>query len=82
MKLHFCDQSRELIEIPITEPLLVRLTEDVGKLPAGFTYEVPRFEAERLIARRKAIAVGRLGTIADVVISEDDIDAALDSVTD
>jgi len=56
----------------LEEPLLVRLTEDMGLLPANFTYHLPRFEAERLIARRKATAVGTLDTAPDLVIDEDD----------
>ena len=58
------------INLESTEPLLVRLIEEIGKLPAGFTYELPRFEAERLIARRAAIAVGNLGVIPDISLSE------------
>lgn len=59
------------IKFPL-EPLLIRLTEDVGVLPAGpgFTYELPAFEAHRLIARRKAVAVGRLGALPDVTLNE------------
>lgn len=57
------------IEFPL-EPLLIRLIEDVAVLPAGFIYELPAFEAHRLIARRKATAVGRLGTMPDVTLTE------------
>lgn len=71
MNLHFAPHfDRTTIELPITDPLLIRLTEDVGNLPSGFVYELPRFEAERLIMRRKATAVGTLGTIADLTLTE------------
>jgi hypothetical protein len=52
------------------EPILILLREPVGLLPAGFTYEIPRFEAERLIHRRVATAVGKLGTIPDLTLSD------------
>jgi len=56
----------------ITELLLVRLTENVGRMPAHLTYELPAYEALRLIHRRKAHAVGTLGTVADLVLDEHD----------
>jgi hypothetical protein len=55
------------------EPLLIRLLEPIGNLPSGFTYSLPRFESEILIMRRKAVAVGKLGTIPDLVLSEDEL---------
>ena len=70
MNLHFAPHYDRTIELPITDPLLIRLTESVGNLPSGFVYELPRFEAERLIIRRKATAVGTLGTIADLTLTE------------
>jgi hypothetical protein len=55
------------------EPLLIRLLEPIGLLPAGsFVYELPRFESERLIMRRKATAVGKLSTLADIHLDEDE----------
>jgi hypothetical protein len=54
------------------EPLLIRLTEPVGNLPSGFTYSLPRFESEILIMRRKATAVGTLGVMADLTLTEDE----------
>jgi hypothetical protein len=56
--------------------LLIRLTEDVGKLPAGFHYELPEREALALIARRKATAVGDTRQSADLVLTQDEIEAA------
>lgn len=72
MKLKFAPRydRKTPIDLLTVKPLLIRLTEDVGKLPAGFVYELPRFEAERLIARRVATAVGKLGTIADISLTE------------
>lgn len=56
------------------EPLLIRLLEPIGLLPAGsFVYELPRFESERLIMRRKATAVGNLGMMADITLTEDEL---------
>lgn len=60
----------------IEEPLLVRLLVDVGKLPAGFTYALPAYEAQRLIARRMATAVGSLGQTADLELTEDELEEA------
>jgi len=76
LKLHFPEpfeprEPSERLEI-LEQPLLIRLTEDVGKLPAGFSYHLPRFEAELLIMRRKATAVGSLDASPDLIISEDD----------
>jgi hypothetical protein len=70
LNLHFAPHYDRTIELPIADPLLIRLTESVGNLPSGFVYELPRFEAERLIMRRKATAVGTLGTIADLTLSD------------
>ena len=76
MKLHFPEhfeprEPSERLEI-LEQPLLVRLTADVGKLPAGFVYQLCRDEATRLIMQRKATAVGSLAAVPDLVISEDD----------
>ena len=55
----------------ISEPLLVRLTTDVGPLPAEFVYSLPTFQATRLVAARQAIVVGNIGGIAaDIVLDE------------
>ena len=70
MNLHFAPHYDRTIELPINDPLLIRLTEDVGNLPSGFVYELPRFEAERLILRRKATAVGTLGVFADLTLTD------------
>lgn len=56
--------------------LLIRLTEDVGKLPAGYTYELPEYETLALIARRKATAVGRTRQAADLVLTPEECEAA------
>jgi hypothetical protein len=56
----------------LTEPLLIRTIENCGLLPKGFVFEIPRFEAERLIMRRKAIAVGTINTLPDLTLTEDD----------
>lgn len=75
MKLRFPPKIERAVLEPsfyASHPLLIRLSEDVGKLPSGFVYELPRFEAERLIARRKATAVGSVGVIADLVLTEDE----------
>jgi hypothetical protein len=62
----------------LTEPLLIRLTESVGGLSAGsLIYSLPRFEAEKLIMRRKATAVGTLGTMADLSLTQEEFDEAV-----
>jgi hypothetical protein len=58
------------LELP---PLLIRLTTDAGKLPSGLIYALPRFEAERLIMRRLATAVGTLGILPDLTLSEEEL---------
>jgi hypothetical protein len=57
-------------------PIHIRLTEDVGLLPAGFVVLVARDEAYRLIARRKATAVGALRQTADLHLSQAEYDHA------
>jgi hypothetical protein len=56
--------------------LLIRLTEDVGRLPAGFTYQIPEREALALIAERKATAVASTKQTADLVLTHEDYEAA------
>jgi hypothetical protein len=56
----------------LTEPLLIRTIEDCGLLPRGCVFELPRFEAECLIMRRKAIAVGTINTLPDLTLTEDE----------
>lgn len=72
MKLRYpprCKRTTPMNLTP-TEPMLIRLTEDVGKLPAGFVYFLPRFESEILIMRRKAVAVADLAATADIKLTE------------
>ena len=57
-------------------PIHIRLTEDCGSLPQGFVFLVPREEAIRLIARRKATAVGSLKSTPDLVVTADVMEAA------
>jgi len=81
MRLRFPKDSRKPrkginMERP-TPTMLIRLTEDVGKLPSGFVYELPAFEAQRLIARRMATAVGNFrGILPDLVLTEDECQEA------
>lgn len=70
------DYTPRIPSEPLTQQLLIRLTESVGLLPAGYVYELPAFEAHRLIARRKAIVVGSVGTIADLVLGELEVQEA------
>jgi hypothetical protein len=56
----------------LAEPLLVRTTQDVGKLPAGFIYNLPRLTAQLLIGKRLGIAIGSLGVMADLTLTEDE----------
>jgi hypothetical protein len=72
LNLHFADQTRELIELPLTEPLLIRLTEDVGNVPAGITLELPCIEARALVRRGLGHIIGSLDAQAQIVMDEDD----------
>ena len=59
--------------------LLVRLTEDVGKLPKGLVYALPERVAHSLIMRGKAIPVADLKAFPDLDVSEDELeDAGID----
>ncbi|MGA7524642.1 MAG: hypothetical protein WBW84_19485 [Acidobacteriaceae bacterium] len=74
MNLHFADQTRELIELPLTEPLLIRLTEDVAKVPAGITLELSNIEARALVRRGLAQVIGSLTAQAQIVMDDDDME--------
>lgn len=65
------------IDFPL-EPLLIKLEQSVGLLPGGYIFEIPRYEALRLIRHRKATAVGKLGTIADATLTEQEYAAIVD----
>jgi len=55
----------------------IRLTEDVGLLPAGFVVLVAKEEAIRLIARRKATPVGAYREqAADITLTQQEWEAA------
>ena len=56
--------------------LLVRLTEDVGKLPAGLVYRLPTNVANALIRHRKAIPIGNMGCFPDLDVSEAELEVA------
>jgi hypothetical protein len=56
--------------------LLIRLTENVGLIPAHFTVELPEREALALIARRKATAVGSTRQTADLTLTHEEYEAA------
>jgi hypothetical protein len=59
--------------------LLVRLNEDVGKLPGGLAYRLPGAISHALIQRRLATPVGDLQTFADLDVSEAELaDAGID----
>lgn len=57
-------------------PIHIRLTENVGLLPAGFVVLVARDEAYRLIARRKATALNYRNQTADLTLTEEEYDHA------
>jgi hypothetical protein len=56
--------------------LLVRLTEDVGKLTAGLAYRLPADVSNALIMRRKATPVGNMAVFPDLDVSEAELEAA------
>jgi hypothetical protein len=59
--------------------LLIRLNEDVGKLPKGLVYRLPTDVSNALIMRRKATPVGDMAVFPDLDISEAELeDAGLD----
>jgi hypothetical protein len=59
---------------PLDQPeLLVRLNQDVGKLPKGLAYRLPSAVTHAFIARRLATPVGDLDTFADLELSEEEL---------
>lgn len=61
---------------PLDTPLLVRLHTDYCKLPAGFTYELPRYAAELLLRQKVAHMVGTVGAQPDLTLDESDWEQA------
>jgi hypothetical protein len=57
-------------------PLLITMTEPVGKLPTGFTFQLPHDTACSLIRRRLATPVADLDTVPDAIFDEDDMEHA------
>ena len=55
--------------------LLVRLTEDVGKLPAGLVYRLPQDVTNSLILRRLAVPVAFMEAFPDLDVSEAELEA-------
>jgi hypothetical protein len=64
----------EGIEPP--QQLLVRLTEDVGKLPAQLVYRLPPAIAEALVRHRKATPIANMGAFPDLDVSEAELEVA------
>ncbi|MGB6871902.1 MAG: hypothetical protein WBD93_19970, partial [Acidobacteriaceae bacterium] len=59
-------------------PLLIRLKVDHYRLPAGYTFELPREESLRLIRRGLAcaVAVGDFRAVPDLTLTPEDMEAA------
>jgi hypothetical protein len=77
--MKFTDQSRDAIELPLTQPIVIRLTEDLGKLPAGLSYHLPYELTLFLVRQRLADVIGDLTIVADVTVSEDDLENILET---
>jgi hypothetical protein len=56
--------------------LLVRLTEDVGKLPKGLVYRLPTAVANALIMHRKATPIADMERFPDLDVSEAELEVA------
>lgn len=54
-------------------PLIVRLHTDVGNLPGGPSFLLPRNFALRLISRRQAVPISSFDAYADAELSVDDL---------
>ena len=80
MRLRFPKDSRKPRKgINMDRPMptiLIRLVEDVGFLPAGFTYSMPELEAMILVRRKKAEIVGKFGTTADIELTAEELQEA------
>jgi len=73
MHLKFPTHYDRTIELPIADPLVIRLNEDIGPLRAGLLCSLPAYEATRLVRRRMATVVGTLGVMADLTLTEDEL---------
>lgn len=60
----------------IEEPLVLRLLSDYGKLPSGFCYSLPLHATWLILRRRIGVAVGTLGALPDLTLTEDEWEAA------
>jgi hypothetical protein len=80
MRLKFPERSTETLNItfPLT-PLLIRLNDDVGKLPAGIVVSLPKQYAWSMIRRKLACVVGSLQAVPDITIDESDVDVVFAS---
>ena len=60
-------------DVEIIPPLVIRLTQSVGKLPTGAALQLPLNVSSLLLVRRLAQPVANFGTEPDLVLDEDDM---------
>jgi hypothetical protein len=80
MRLKFPERSTETLNItfPLT-PLLIRLNDDVGKLPAGIVVSLPKQYAWSLIRSKLASVVGSFNAVPDLTLDESETDVVFAS---
>jgi hypothetical protein len=70
------DQT-EPIDVPITlpldRPILIRLRENLGLLPAGILLQLPQMVTLILIRRGLCSVVGTLAATADLVLTREEL---------
>jgi hypothetical protein len=66
------EQISEGCDLERLPSLLVTLTEDVGRLPKGLVYRLPRSISLALIQRRAATPVASLDAFPDLDVSTDE----------
>jgi hypothetical protein len=55
-------------------PLQIVLHKDLGKLPSGISIELPSEVSSLLVMKRLAVPVANLFAMADLALTEDDLD--------
>jgi hypothetical protein len=70
------DQT-ESVDVPITlpldRPILIRLREPLGKLPAGILLQLPQMETLMIVRRGLCSVVGTLAATADLVLTRQEL---------
>ena len=61
------------ITLPLDRPILIRLRENLGLLPAGLLLQLPQMVTLMLIRRGLCSVVGTLAATADLVLTREEL---------